>query len=144
MGRQNIFLSSTQIYTKSAETNFITSTELQNVKSSSSNLQTQIDSTQPKFYVVSRIFSNATVSINSGQVTLTSAMINGTTAGVYVFTIPAHPSGSNYMIIATASPNAGGLLTCSAFANSSTSFTVWVYNSSGVLANGAFSFHTIP
>jgi hypothetical protein len=118
--------------------------EQSNLTTYDTGIQTQINNLQPKFYIASRIFSNATISNNFGLFTLGAGNINNSSAGTYVFTITAHPSGSNYIIMATASPNTGASFVITTVVNSSTSFTVYIRDMTNVLTNTAFNIHTIP
>ena len=135
----------TQIYTNTAETNFITATELQNLKNSSSNLQEQLDLKQPKFLYAGRIITAGTVAVSTGRLTVTSAMISITATGEYTFTLPTpHPSGANYLVMVSSCSAGGSIALCTAYANSSTQFTVNVYSTGGAPFGSPFCFHTVP
>ena len=72
-------------------------------------------------------------------------MISVPATGDYVFTLPTpHPSGANFLVMVSPCSSAGTVAICTAFANSSTQFTVNVYSSSGTPISGPFCFHTVP
>ena len=69
----------------------------------------------------------------------------GRTSGqVYTVTFaPAHPRGTNYMVMATPNSSANFYI-CTTAVNSSTSFSVWCRNASNTIVDGDFFVCTIP
>ena len=76
----------------------------------------------------------------------TGITLSRTVAGTYVFTIPAHPSGANYMVFVQpqASGSATAIAICSVRITSSTSFTVWSKTTANVLVDSNFYVRTVP
>ena len=101
-------------------------------------------------YVAFRLASNlVSTTVNPGQVASGSITLQAgrTTNSVYTFTLAtAHPSGANYMVIAT--PNTALVSTafyvCTTKVESSTSFSVWCRTSSNAIVDGDFFVHTVP
>ena len=123
----------------------ITTTNLSFLANSTSNLQEQLDLKQPKFLYAGRILSTGLVGMSTGRLTITSAMITMPATGDYVFTLPtAHPSGANFLVMVSSCSSSGTIALCTAYANSSTQFTVNVYSTSGVPFSSPFCFHTVP
>ena len=123
----------------------ITTTNLSYLTNSSSNLQEQLDLKQPKFLYAARISASGSVITTTGRLTVTSAMISIPAIGDYVFTLPTpHPSGANFLVMVSPCSSAGTVAICTAFANTSTQFTVNVYGTAGVPLNSPFCFHTVP
>ena len=106
--------------------------------------QTAINAKLDVFHVAGRIYGNGGVNFNVGQNIVSSGNIDATATGIYVFTIPTHPRGANYIVMVTPSASSGTLCMAVSTVISSTSFTVYVYNSSGALTNSAFNYCTIP
>ena len=92
-----------------------------------------------------REFSGGTLYRNLGQQSITNSNISLTATGTYLITIPnPHPYGANYGVIGSTNTNSGqpnSYLT--ATINSSTQFTVFTYNNSGVLSNQQFTVMTL-
>ena len=132
-------------------TQTITTAELYTLNGISSNIQTQLNgeaSTSAlntkldNFWAAGRITQAGAISINIGTNVPT---INASVAGTYTFTIPAHPDGTNYIVMATPSSSGSGTaFYISTYVNSSTSFTVYTFNSGGNLATQPFMYHPIP
>ena len=123
----------------------ITTTILSYLANSTSNLQEPLDLKQPKFLYAARILTAGTVAVSAGRLTITSAMIGIPTTGDYVFTLPTpHPSGANYLVMVSSCSSARSIALCTAFANSSTKFTVNVYATNGARLGSPFCFHTVP
>ena len=123
----------------------ITTTNLSYLANSSSNLQELLDLKQPKFLYAARILTAGTVGMSTGRLTITSAMISIPNTGDYVFTLPTpHPSGANYLVMVSSCSSGGSIALCTAYANSSTQFTVNVYSTTGAPFGSPFCFHTVP
>ena len=123
----------------------ITTTSLSYLVNRTSNLQEQLDLKQPKFLYAARVLTAGTVAVSTGRLTVTSAMISITNTGEYTFTLPTpHPSGANYLVMVSSCSSGGSIALCTAYANSSTQFTVNVYLTNGVPSNSPFCFHTVP
>ena len=76
----------------------------------------------------------------------TGITLSRTVAGTYVFTIPAHPRGANYMVFVQqqASSSATAIAICNVSVTSSTSFTVWSRTTANVLVDSNFYVRTVP
>ena len=91
-------------------------------------------------YVLSIVLSTT---VKPGFITPT---LTRSSVGQYVFTMTAHPSGVNYMVMvqqrtalaATAAAMYGVIV------NSSTSFTVFSKTTANVLVDSDFYVHTVP
>ena len=72
--------------------------------------------------------------------------LSRTVAGTYTFTIPAHPTGANYIAFVQqqASSSATAIAICTVGLVSSTSFTVWSKSTTHVLADSNFFVYTVP
>ena len=69
-----------------------------------------------------------------------------TSVGVYTFTIPAHPNGSNYMVFVqqqTASSTTA-IAVYGTLVSSSTSFTVFSKTTANALVDSNFYVYTVP
>ena len=92
-----------------------------------------------------RILTAGTVGMNTGRLTITSAMISIPAIGDYVFTLPTpHPSCANFLVMVSPCASGGTVAICTAFANSCTQFTVYVHTSAGAPLTSPFCFHTVP
>ena len=103
--------------------------------------QTALNGKQDAVWVAGRLIAAGNTDKDAGKQGFT---VSNNCSGGYVFTIPAHPSGAAYIVIATPSPQNPGAAYCSTYVSSSTTFTVNTFNGSGTATNQAFSFHTIP
>ena len=110
--------------------------------------------TQP--YVAFRLDNLASTAVNPGQVASGSVTLRaGRVANaIYTFTFTtAHPSGTNYMVMATPNKPSSStpLYTCTTKVESSTSFSVWCRKADNTFVDGDFfcihhtlnSFHLI-
>jgi hypothetical protein len=87
------------------------------------------------------------ISYHTGYNTTGISVSHTAGANAYQITIPAHPSGANYLVMVSPYATSTGYAVTypTAYANSST--TIWVYCRTGVnntLADGSFFIHTVP
>ena len=61
--------------------------------------------------------------------------------GTYRVTMPTHPLGANYGVIASATNGGATLISCNVI--SATQFTVCIFNTSRTPANAQFTVHTV-
>ena len=107
-------------------------------------------SVQNKPYVAVRVAANVILSgNNNGQIaTANMSLQAGRASGqIYTFTFsPAHPDGTNYMVMATANTGAtsSSFYVCTTKVESSTSFSVWCRNASNTIVDGDFFVMTVP
>ena len=96
-------------------------------------------------FVAFRAFSGGTLYRDLGQQSITNSNISLSATGTCLITIPnPHPYGANYGVVGSTNTNSGqpnSYLT--ATINSSTQFTVFTYNNSGVLSNQQFTVMTL-
>ncbi len=96
------------------------------------------------FYFVGGAIST---SVAPGLISRGSIVLAARSAGaLYSFTIPAHPSGQNYVVIVQPRTGSTGTayFTCTANVASSTNFLVWCRNASNTIVDGEFYVYTIP
>jgi hypothetical protein len=97
-----------------------------------------------KPYISVYVVSNAlSTTVKPGFATST---LNRSAAGVYTFTLPAHPSGAIYEVfvqqrtaLATTAIAVYGVIV-----NSSTSFTVWSKTTANVFVDSDFYVRAVP
>ena len=108
--------------------------------------------TTTSFYAPKPWFANF-VTVNTLSSTVrpgfcqTGVSMTRSTTGVYVFTIPAHPSGANYMVFASCRAGDSTIVAClyTVLVSSSTSFTVWSKSvSAASLTDSNFYVFTMP
>ena len=100
-----------------------------------------------KPYIAFRMLSNAIV-LNTGQVStanITIARPNGTN-GLYTFTFPAHPKGTEYLVFAQPWTTSTGTsyFTCTASNGSSTVISVWCRTAANAITDANFAVYTVP
>ena len=110
-------------------------------KPASTATQTALNGKQDAVWVAGRLIAAGGIDKDVGKQSFT---VSNNGSGGYIFTIPSHPSGAAYIVIATPSPQNLGAAYCSTYVSSSTTFTVNTFNGAGTAANQAFSFLTIP
>ena len=101
----------------------------------------------PKPRVANYVISNALSTTVRPGFSQTGVSLSRTAAGVYVFTIPAHPQGANYVVfIQGRGPDSAYVSRLyHVTVASSTSFTVWSKRAStSVLADSNFYVFTMP
>ena len=71
---------------------------------------------------------------------------SSSTVGTYIFTIPTHPKGTNYLVfVQQQSSSAGTALALYATnVNSATQFTVYSKTTASVAVGSTFYVHTVP
>ena len=100
-----------------------------------------------KPYFAVRLLSNAIV-LNTGLVSTANITIgrpNGTN-GLYTFTFPAHPKGTDYLVFAQPWTTGTGAtyFTCTASNASSTVVSVWCRTAANGIIDAPFSVYTVP
>ena len=94
-----------------------------------------------KPWVGARVASAGTTIVAFGQSTITS--ISKTATGVYQFTIPAHPSGTNYTVHLTSHSSAAPQVVTVTI-DSSTQFTVRAWTVAGAAVDAGFTAISYP
>ena len=139
--RINLF-SACQIYTNTEETNFINMSELYNLKNTSSNIQGQLDLKLEKYHVAYRSYGSGSIIQSYGKNIVNTGHVDTTGGnGIHKITMPPHPRGINYGLIATASNGSANFLSCNVL--SSTQFTVFAWNLAGSNVSIQYSLHSI-
>ena len=97
---------------------------------------------QAPAWVAFRAFGTGSVMRSYGQNTITTSNVDtsgGT--GTYKVTMPTHPLGANYGVIASATNGGATVISCSV--QSATQFTVSIFNMAGTPANAQFTVQTV-
>ena len=100
-----------------------------------------------KPWVANYVIGNALSTLVKPGFSQTGVSVSRSSAGVYVFTIPAHPQGANYIVfIQGGGPDSTYVAPLyHVIVASSTSFTVWSKTTStSVLADSNFYVYTLP
>ena len=97
---------------------------------------------QAPAWVAFRAFGTGSVMRSYGQNTITTSNVDtsgGT--GTYKVTMPTHPLGANYGVIASATNGGATVISCSV--QSATQFTVCIFNIAGNPATAQFTVQTV-
>ena len=107
-------------------------------------------SVQTKPYVAFRFAGgNILTGNNNGQIATANMSLQAGRVSGQICTVtfsPAHPNGTNYMVMATANTGSTGtsFYVCTTKVESSTSFSVWCRNASNTIVDGDFYVMTVP
>ena len=83
--------------------------------------------------------------MTTGRLPITTSIVSRPSTGNFVFTLPTpHASGANFLVMVSPCSSAGTIAICTAYANSSTQFTVNVYSTTRIPFNSPLCFHTVP
>ena len=95
------------------------------------------------FYLQSNAILRNVGQVASANITITRP--NGTN-GLYTFTFPAHPKGTDYLVIATSSPSGtgGAFFICTASHAFNNAFSVWCRTAANAITEGNFYVYTVP
>ena len=98
-----------------------------------------------KPYVAFRLFANA-IAQNTGQVATANISISHATNALYTFTFPAHPSGTEYLVMVQSYTvgTSSAFFTCTASHSFSTAFSVWCRTAANAITDGNFYVYTVP
>jgi hypothetical protein len=99
------------------------------------------------FLVTTDATGGVTISNHVGYKT-TGISVSHTNGGSYNFTIPAHPNGSNYLVMLSPYTYTAGLVSTWPTGYAATATTMYVYCRSGIMVtttvNGNFYIYTVP
>ena len=79
-------------------------------------------------------------SYGKNNITTSNVDTSGGT-GTYRVTMPTHPQGANYGVIASATNGGATSISCNVI--SATQFTVCTFNTAGTPANAQFTVHSV-